>query len=147
MWSFRRVARPSATPSRAYLRLESLDGRLAPSSLLDDPLGSDETDLMLSRAAANAAPRIVNFQGVEVVGGLWRFTGDVIDEDPAGLTVIFGGEPSSLQGVTVTTDANGHFEKTMLLKTDGSDNGLASAQTVDRGGLASNVALYSINPG
>jgi hypothetical protein len=130
------------------LQLESLNLRLAPSSLVDDPLGqNDAAEFLLFREVMNAAPRIVNFQGVEVVGGLWRFTGDVLDEDPAGLTVTFGGEPSSLQGMTETTDANGHFEKTMLLKTDGSDNGLASAQTVDRGGLVSSVALYGINPG
>ena len=53
----------------------------------------------------------------------------------------------SLQGVTATTDANGHFDKVVLLKTDGSDNGLASAQTVDVHGLASNVARYNVTPG
>lgn len=94
----------------------------------------------------NAAPQVVNFQGVEVVGGLWRFTGDVIDEAPGGLTIYFGGEPDSLQDQTTRTAANGHFDVAFLVNTDGSDDGLASARTVDGAGLASNVALYNIHP-
>ena len=54
---------------------------------------------------SNAAPRVVNFMAVEIISGLWRFTGDVIDEAPGGLTVTLGGEPESLQNVTTTTDA------------------------------------------
>jgi hypothetical protein len=166
MWSPHPTPRLSPTGFRARLTLEALDARLSPSSLIaypDVPIpGSTETpvqvtspppapeddeELFLFGDGANAPPQIVNFAAVEIVGGLWRFTGDVVDEAPGGLTVTFGGEPVSLQNVTVTTDANGHFEKTVLLHTDGSDNGLASAQTVDGGGLASNVALYNINPG
>lgn len=191
MWSLRRTARPRATRPSARLRLEALDLRLPPSSLLDlseddptltPPPGTDAptqvaapTDPGQTSAPgavpldatepatgdspppepappppllvpANAPPRVINFQGVEVVGGLWRFTGDVIDESPGGLTVRFGGEPVSLQGVTTTTDANGHFDKSVLVNRDGSDNGLASAQTTDGAGLDSNVAFYNISP-
>ena len=96
---------------------------------------------------ANGAPKVINFVAVEIVGGMWRFSGDVIDESPAGLTITFGGEPESLQNATTTTDANGHFDIVIELNTDGSDNGTASAQTVDNGGRTSNVALYNINPG
>jgi hypothetical protein len=95
----------------------------------------------------NAAPRIVDFAGVEIVGGLWEFSGDVVDETPAGLTVTFGGEPDSLQGVFAVTDASGHFERTVFLNTDGSDNGLATTQTVDPQGLDSNIAAYYVIPG
>jgi len=95
----------------------------------------------------NTAPRIVDFMGVEIVGGLWEFSGDIQDETPAGLTVAFGGEPGSLQNVTTTSDANGHFEKIVFMNTNGSDNGLASAQTVDPPGLASNLAQYYVLPG
>ena len=143
---FRRTRGPGATRNRVRLALETLDSRLPPSSLLDPP----DTPLLMTLdggRTGNVAPQIVNFTAVEVVGGMWRFTGDVIDEAPGGLTITFGGEPDSLQGVTTTTDANGHFDIVLLLNTDGSDNGLASAQTVDGGGLASNVALYNINPG
>jgi len=112
------------------------------------PLGQEEQserDFFVP-PPANANPQVTNFQGVEVVGGLWRFTGDVTDEAPGGLTITFGGEPDSLQTKTATTDANGHFDVAFLMNTDGSDDGLASAQTVDGGGLASNVALYNVHP-
>jgi hypothetical protein len=92
-------------------------------------------------------PTIGNFQGVKVAGALWQFTGDVVAPAPGGLTVTFGGEPESLQGVTTPTDANGHFDMSMVMNTDGSDNGLASAQTTDADGHDSNLALYNISPG
>ena len=92
----------------------------------------------------NVAPQVTNFSAVAVGGGLWRFTGDVIDEAPAGLTIAFGGEPVSLQNLTAPTDANGHFDKTLMLHTDGSDNGMASAKTTDAAGQASNVATFMI---
>src|SRR5262245_45114257 len=109
--------------------------------------GEDESELVFLLNGKSAAPRIVNFTAIEVVGGLWRFTGDVVDVAPGGLTIKFGGEPVSLGGKTATTDANGHFDKAFLMNTDGSDNGLASAQTADAQGHQSNVALYNITPG
>jgi hypothetical protein len=202
MWSFRRSTRPLAPQPSVRLRLEVLDLRLPPSSLLDptaddsaltlapttdtptqvaaptntsqildpaavpinaaDSVASTGTNtgtnngqsfVPASAAQSNLAPaqnnppQIINFQGVEVVGGLWRFTGDVIDQAPAGLVVRFGGEPVSLQGVTATTDANGHFDKSVLMNTDGSDNGAAATQTTDGAGVASNIALCNIRPG
>jgi hypothetical protein len=95
----------------------------------------------------NLSPRIINFVGVEVAQGLFVFSGDVVDEAPGGLTIYFGGEPVSLQGVTVTTDASGHFEKAIFVNTDGSDNGIATAHTFDSQGLQSNVATCFIQPG
>ena len=146
MWSARRVhvtSRP--TPHlKTRLRLESLDSRCTPSSL-SDLSGDDGSGTMyLAAPPENAAPQIINFTGAEVVGGAWRFTGDVVDESPGGLTITFGGEPVSLQGETATTDGSGHFELSVLLHTDGSDNGLATARTVDNHGLASNVATYNV---
>jgi hypothetical protein len=148
------------------LALEALDLRLPPSSLLgtlanDPPPPSPDTSIPVLSSTDEAgliflgggyrsldlAPRIVNFTAVEVVGGLWRFSGDVIDEVPAGLTITLGGEPVSLQDQTATTDANGHFEIAVLMNTDGSDYGLASAQTVDAAGQSSNVALYNVTHG
>jgi hypothetical protein len=171
MLRLRRTPRPSTAQSRALLTLEPLDLRLPPSSLVgtfaDDQVpapsyptdpaqatlfttGTSDSELVFMTGGdgvPNAAPQIVNFTAVEVVGGMWRFTGDVIDEAPGGLTITFGGEPVSLQGETTTTDANGHFDVVILLNTDGSDNGLASAQTVDLQGLDSNVAVTNISPG
>jgi len=87
------------------------------------------------------APQIVSFGAVEVVGGVWDFTGTVIDANPAGLTVKFGGEPESLQGASTTTNANGNFDYATMLNTNGSDNGTATAQTTDGQGLTSNLAM------
>ncbi|MBP3959494.1 hypothetical protein J8F10_29980 [Gemmata sp. G18] len=97
--------------------------------------------------AVNVAPRIINFKGVEAIGGVWRFSGDVIGPAPAGLVIQFGGVPATLQNKATTTDATGHFSVTYLMKMDGTDNGLASAKTTDANGLASNLALYNISPG
>lgn len=152
---FRRAPRRSAPQNRARLTLEALDLRLPPSSLFGllgeepSPTSADRSgpDVYLVDPRPNAAPQIENFAAVEIAAGMWRFTGDVIDEAPGGLTVTLGGEPESLQGVTVTTDANGRFDIVLLLNTDGSDNGLATAQVVDGHGAQSNLAMYSISPG
>jgi hypothetical protein len=131
-------------PSVAPLDTTEQSGETKPPSVTLE--GETQEPVFLFASTTTAGPQIVNFTAIEVVGGLWRFTGDVIAEAPGGLTVSFGGEPISLQGVTTTTDDKGHFDKAVLLNTDGSDNGLASAQTVDSNGLASNVALYNVSP-
>jgi hypothetical protein len=94
--------------------------------------------------AANNPPQVTEFQVTWVLGNLWLVSGKVIDENPAGLTVSFGGEPESFQNLTTKTDANGNFSFTIQLNTNGTDNGLASAQTVDGKGLKSNVAMYMV---
>lgn len=140
------------------MSLEYLDARLAPSDVPlpgDPPPTPPGTPVIVdpnlipvgAGGQTNVPPRITNFTAVEVVGGMWRFTGDVVDEAPGGLTICFGGEPDSLQGRTTTTDANGHFDVSILVSTDGSDNGLATAQTTDNAGQLSNLALYNIMPG
>lgn len=144
MWSFLRSPRPAAAPFRARLSLESLDQRLAPSDLLQTPGDPPETVTYFPADPTNKPPQIVNFQAVEVVGGMWRFTGDVIDEFPGGLTITFGGGPDSLQGVTTTTNASGHFDIAVFMKTDGTDYGTATAQTVDNIGQQSNLARYLV---
>jgi hypothetical protein len=200
MRSVRQVSRPSTALSPVRLRLEALDLRLPPSSLIDTladdlilappppteddpnpgavavvvgsdsnpdpapsavvldpadpsagtlppPPSADEEPSPLFVPPPNLAPQIANFVGVEIVGGLWRFSGDVIDEAPAGLIVSFGGEPISLQGLGALTDLNGHFVKIVPMNVDGSDNGLASARTFDIRGAFSNLALCNVNPG
>lgn len=139
---------------RARLALESLDPRLSPSSLLQTGF-SDPTTLSLQEETSpvligtpitdvQTAPVIVDFKAILVVGNLFRFTGSVEDAAPGGLTISFGGEPESLQGKTVTTDANGNFDMSILLKVDGSDTGTASAQTVNAAGQSSNLALTEV---
>src|SRR5262245_45318989 len=173
MRSIRQMPGLSTTRSRVRLTLEELDARLPPSSLVgtvaepvSGPYSPTDPEQIVVRVAPipgasadgpeflalggrgqSSAPVVKNFMAVEVVGGLWRFTGDVVDEAPGGLIVSFGGEPTSLQGATATTNANGRFDKAILLNTDGSDNGLASAETIDLAGQHSNVALYNVSPG
>jgi hypothetical protein len=149
MRMLRQLFGPSRTSFRARLTLEALDGRLPPSSLIGtDP--STDSSLVIPASAAttsqtptanptNTAPQIINFTNVEVVGGVCTFSGDVVDEAPAGLTITLDGQPPSVRGVTVTTDANGHFAKSVLMKAG--DNGIVTAETVDAQGLASNVPM------
>lgn len=147
MWSFlRRSPRPAAAPFRARLTLESLDQRLAPSDLPPVPGDPPENETYFPAPPTNAPPQIINFSAAHIVGGAWRFTGDVIDEFPSGLTITLGGAPDSLQGVTTTTNASGHFEIVVFLNTDGTDSGTATAQTVDNIGQQSNLAMYIVHP-
>jgi hypothetical protein len=112
----------------------------------DDTGGGGATGGIQSgiQAPPPGAPQIVSFGAVEVGQGMWDFTGTVIDANPAGLTVKFGGEPESLQGTSTTTIANGNFDYATMLNTNGSDNGTATAQTTDGQGLASNVATCGV---
>jgi hypothetical protein len=161
MWSLFRSASPRPTPARARLSLESLDSRCAPSTVIDPVTGAPVAEYIAAPAdggspsdpiggqqvpPANQAPRITNFIGRQDTGNIWILSGDVIDESPGGLTITFGGEPNSLQNKTTTTDANGHFELVIPLNTNGSDDGLTTAQTVDTLGAQSNVAEYTIHP-
>lgn len=154
-------ARSGRTRNRACLGLEALDLRLPPSSLFSADLGLTDPTVVntdttavaihlgatLSRGTgtADTGPRLTNFAAIEIVGGLYRLEGDVIDPAPAGLTVTFGGDPDSLRDTTTTTDANGHFSKVVDVKTDGSDDGTLSAQAVNAAGVATNIAQTLIH--
>lgn len=146
MWSSRIVQ-----PNRVRLGLEWLDSRIAPSGYNPDSYPDSEPDdppevIVYGDPQANAAPQIVNFVASAGIGGIWEFSGQVLDESPGGLTITFGGEPETLQGVTVVTDANGFFTLTISLRTDGSDDGTATVRTSDAQGLQSNVASCNIHP-
>src|SRR5262245_13364026 len=100
------LRRPPAALFRARLNLETLDGRLLPSaSPLPPPPGPPSADIV----PAHHPPVITSFTAVEVGPGLYRFTGTVAADNPAGLVVSFGGEPPSVQGQTATVDADGTF--------------------------------------
>jgi hypothetical protein len=144
LW-FRQAARPRPV-LRTRLRLESLGDRAVPSGLDEPPLlfapvgalGGDSTTIAV-------APQIVDFAGVGISPGWFQFTGRVTG--PAtlgGLVITFGGVPS-LQGVTTTTAADGTFSLTISVRTDGTDAGTVTAQTVANG-LPSNEALCNIDP-
>jgi hypothetical protein len=89
------------------------------------------------------APVITNFTSSEGAGHGFTFTGTVSDQSPAGLTVSFGGIPS-LAGQTATVSSNGTFSLAVVLNADGSDNGMAWAQTVDWWGLTSNQPTTNV---
>lgn len=161
MWNFFRPGMRPSTSTRARLSLESLDLRSAPSTIIDPVTGLPTTDYLLAategdtstappppaaNAPGNQAPKIINFGGGQEAGNMWKFTGDVIDEAPGGLTITFGGDPVTMRGKTVKTDANGHFELIVALNQDKTDNGLVTAQTKDTAGLPSNIALDQIEP-
>src|SRR5690348_8766669 len=106
MFGFRRSARTTGAGrcGRAVLALECLEGRFHPS---DWTLTSPPPPPPEYLSPANAAPQIVDFQAEEIGNGLFMFTGKVIDESPGGLVVRFGGSVATMDGLTVTTQANG----------------------------------------
>jgi hypothetical protein len=141
---FGRRSRPTPV-RRARLSLEALDGRFCPD-------GNDATNpsgtlyLVTTPPDVNAPPEIINFTAVEISSGVVNISGTVVDEDPAGLTVTFQGPQTAINGKTVTTASSGTFSLTVTLAIDGSDDGMVSAQTVDRAGLASNVVYVDVQP-
>jgi hypothetical protein len=88
-------------------------------------------------------PTISGLTYVESAGQVFTFSGSVGAQTAAGLTVTFGGIPS-LAGQTATVAANATFQLIVQLKSDGSDNGTATAQTTDWWGQASNSATTSV---
>jgi hypothetical protein len=142
-WLTRRTATTN-TPFRSRLGVEVLEGRVQLSAI--NPLLVSSPPVADSRIIPNSPPQIVNFTAEQIGNGLFVFTGHVIDESPAGLTVTFGGGVPTIAGQTTLTDANGDFSYTIRLKTDGTDSGTVSAATVDPLGAPSNVALVDVSP-
>ncbi len=145
---------------RTRLAVLALDGRAAPSSLLATEYDrQDETALAAATAysamtptpvpggpvATNRAPEIVDFTVVQIGPGQYRLTGRVIDENPGGLVVAFGGVPAA-EGQSATTNAYGTFSLILTMQTDGSDTGLVTASTQDAAGQSSDVATYWVDP-
>lgn len=108
------------------------DASLAPD---DEPLGDPPAG-----GSSNKPPKVVNFSGVRDSPGVWVLSGKVEDENPAGLTVRFGGL-SGVQGQTIITDANGNFSITVNV---GNARGEVWAQTTDAQGVDSNFAYWDI---
>jgi hypothetical protein len=86
----------------------------------------------------NIPPSIADFVGSER-DGYWQFSGRVVDENPVGMVVTFGGVISGHQ-VTVNS-ANGYF----VCAASPQMSGMATAQTVDNCGQSSgSVSWYVI---
>jgi hypothetical protein len=131
-----------ASQGRVFLRLEALEWR-------DQP---DATPVALSLSLptnpgilAPTPPAITNFTAENFGNGLFLISGQVADTHPGGLTVTFGGGTSA-SGLTVTTNADGTFNKTIQLRTDGTDGGYLTATTVDSNGLSSQAVQVLLNP-
>ena len=151
MFAFFKSARP-ARPGhtlRVSLRLEPLGDRAVPGSLdggttPTDPSATDPT--LIAPAPSQTAPVIDSFTAQEMDYGWYQFMGHVTDDRPtAGLIVTFGGVPS-LEGKTAVVSDAGTFSLLVQVKTDGSDSGTVTAQTVDTDGNPSNVAMCYISP-
>lgn len=87
-------------------------------------------------ASVNDAPTITNFSVVQN-GSLYTFTGTVVDENPNGLTVEFGGV---ISGNSTTTNAFGNF----TFEVSGISAGTATAITTDDDDVDSNTAATSV---
>ncbi len=109
------------------------DATLAPD---DEPLG----DPPGPPPSSNKPPKVVNFSGRRDSPGVWVLSGKVEDENPAGLTVRFGGL-NAAKGHTAIADANGNFTITIDL---GNVTGEVWALTTDAEGLESNYAYWDI---
>jgi len=96
-------------------------------------------------AAPSSPPVIVGFEDEEVGNGLFLISGTVVDESPGNLIVTFGGGTSA-NGLTVTTNGDGSFSRTIQLRVDGTDSGFLTATTVDGQGLASQPVQVFLDP-
>ena len=152
MFLFFAPPRPSRPGSalRTRLTLESLDVRAVPSSLAsNDPTSSEynstnDQSATSSPSALPAPPTITGLGGSEVEHGWYFFTGRVNAASPGGLTVTLE-LPSGVKR-TCVTEADGSFSYLCQVKTDGTDNGLVFAQTVDTNGQASASVFFDISP-
>ena len=125
---------------RVRLSIEMLDGRvLCDGTLLDppDPPPSQQNP---------APPQIVDFRVEEIQPGWYQFTGTVIAENPNEMVVSFGGDPVSLHNVSVPVRPDGTFILLIQLRTDGSDDGTATAMCTDQYGQQSNIAATDVTP-
>ena len=138
-----------ASPRRARLSLESLDGRIMP-----DATGTSPAPIAVFAQAAPAAPgtsdaaapQITSFGAAEISTGWYLFTGTVTAAgNPAGIVVTLGGGPASLAGVTATVQADGTFSVLVQMQTNGNDDGTATA-VFTQNGVQSNVAMTYVSP-
>lgn len=85
----------------------------------------------------NVPPLIVDFAGT-MGASEWTFDGQVIDENPVGLVITFGGLLAGHQ--TTVHDSDGYFQYTVQLQGPGT----VTAHTVDDHQQGSNDATYYV---
>jgi hypothetical protein len=89
-------------------------------------------------------PVIQNFYCTVLPDGWYQFSGQVVGNNLAGLTVYFGGVPVSLQNQKATVLADGTFTLQLQLNGTPSDNGTVTANVTDWWGLAANTAYCDV---
>jgi hypothetical protein len=103
-----------------------------------DPGGITSTTAQA--AAIDIPPVIVNFRAINNGNNCWTFTGQVQDEDAAGLVVTLRGLPSlNNNNASATVQANGSFSYTITLQPG--ESGGVTAVCIDEWGQASNAAM------
>jgi hypothetical protein len=108
---------------------------LASLAISNDVLGGSRPPPPPPPPPPNAAPQIVDFVAVQGITQ-WTFQGRVIDENPVGMVVTFGG---ILNGQNVVIqDPDGYF----WIGADPDLVGDATAKTTDPLGAYSNLAVY-----
>lgn len=100
-----------------------------------DMIGQESNVATVTIVVGDLPPAILDFHATPSSLGVWKFSGRVVDESPAGLTVTFGG---LLTGRTATTAADGTFS--IVLTLSPGQGGLVTAKTVDIHNQASNLA-------
>src|SRR5206468_454720 len=90
---------------------------------------------------ANVAPVIQSFTGTLLGGGLWKFTGKVVDEAAAGLTVVFSGI-ASVSGRTTTVEADGTFS--LVVQLAPGETGAVLAKVTDMWNIDSEQASFYV---
>jgi hypothetical protein len=92
----------------------------------------------------SSRPVIQGFTCSEQSDG-YLFSGTVLDESPGGLVVYLGGVPVSLQGKTVTVQADGTWSILIQLNGTQTDEGTATAYVTDWWGQQSETALTDVH--
>lgn len=85
----------------------------------------------------NRPPIIADFAGISGIT-LWTFQGQVVDENPVGLVVTFGGILDGHQ--TTVRDEDGYFWYGVPFP----GNGNVTAHTIDREEQSSNFAVWAV---
>lgn len=124
-------------PSTGVLQLDYAQDATGSTSITVEATDQDglsvSTTFPVTVNADNAPPQIVEFGGSQG-HTYWTFTGTILDEEPGGLTVTFGG---LLEGLSAVSTADGFFEIQAII----GSSGTVTAQTTDRQDLDSNVAI------
>jgi hypothetical protein len=110
-------------------------------------VAQDNQQQLMSAAVATAvapeAPVIQDFDVVHVLNTSWMISGQVIDQSPGGLSVVFGG-PGYIEGSTAPTDNSGNFSLAVTVSAALPDFTI-TAQVTDALGLTSQLVSTTVN--